>query len=131
MGRRVTGSGPRIFMWMRRALRCTRPVSSGFWPLPAALAFLTGVPASMPTTRRMSEAGVTRTTSQSPTPSARITGPTRIEGTQERFTTLVEHPAGMARAIQVATTEFSPSYRRAAVMQASLAIAGIVFSVIR
>ena len=44
--------------------------------------------------------------------------------------TLVEHPATMACGIEIAATEFSPSYRRAAVMQASLAIAGFVFAVI-
>lgn len=45
------------------------------------------------------------------------------------YITLVEHPARMACGIEVAVTEFSPSYRRAAVMQASLAIAGFVFAV--
>ena len=46
------------------------------------------------------------------------------------YITLVEHPARMACGIEIAATEFSPSYRRAAVMQASLAIAGFVFAVI-
>src|SRR6266571_3941157 len=45
------------------------------------------------------------------------------------YITLVEHPARMACGIEIAATEFSPSYRRAAVMQASLAIAGFVFAV--
>jgi hypothetical protein len=45
------------------------------------------------------------------------------------YITLVEHPARMACGIEVAATEFSPSYRRASVMQASLAIAGFVCSV--
>jgi Domain of unknown function (DUF1772) len=46
------------------------------------------------------------------------------------YITLVEHPARMACGIEVAAAEFSPSYRRATVMQASLAIAGFVFSVV-
>lgn len=41
------------------------------------------------------------------------------------YITLVEHPARMACGIEIAATEFSPSYRRATVMQASLAIAGL------
>lgn len=46
------------------------------------------------------------------------------------YITLVEHPARMACGIEIAATEFSPSYRRAAVMQASLAMAGFVCSVV-
>jgi hypothetical protein len=46
------------------------------------------------------------------------------------YITLVEHPARMACGIEIAATEFSPSYRRATVMQASLAIAGFVFAVV-
>jgi Domain of unknown function (DUF1772) len=46
------------------------------------------------------------------------------------YITLVEHPARMACGIELAATEFSPSYRRATVMQASLAIAGFVFAVV-
>ncbi|TLY20107.1 MAG: DUF1772 domain-containing protein, partial [Nitrospirae bacterium] len=43
---------------------------------------------------------------------------------------LVEHPARMECGTQVAVTEFSPSYRRAAVMQALLAVLGFLFSLI-
>ena len=46
------------------------------------------------------------------------------------YITVVEHPARLACGIEVAATEFSPSYRRAAVMQASLAIAGFVCAVV-
>ena len=45
------------------------------------------------------------------------------------YITLVEHPARIACGPEVAATEFPPSYRRAALMQASLAIVGFVFSV--
>jgi hypothetical protein len=44
------------------------------------------------------------------------------------YNTLVEHPARMACGIELAATEFSPSYRRATVMQTSLAIAGFVLA---
>ena len=40
------------------------------------------------------------------------------------YITLVEHPARMSNTLGVALAEFRPSYRRAAVMQASLAVAG-------
>lgn len=40
------------------------------------------------------------------------------------YITLVEHPARMACGTTVALTEFQPSYRRATVMQASLALVG-------
>jgi uncharacterized membrane protein len=40
----------------------------------------------------------------------------------------VEHPARMECGTELAATEFPPSYRRAAVMQASLAILGFLFS---
>jgi anthrone oxygenase-like protein len=40
------------------------------------------------------------------------------------YVTLVEHPARMECGMEVAVTEFAPSYRRASVMQALLAIFG-------
>ena len=46
------------------------------------------------------------------------------------YVSLVEHPARMECGTQVAVTEFSPSYRRAAVMQALLAVLGFLFSLI-
>ncbi len=45
------------------------------------------------------------------------------------YITLVEHPARMACGPEVAATEFPPSYRRAALMQASLAVLGFVFAI--
>lgn len=44
------------------------------------------------------------------------------------YITLVEHPARMECGTAIAATEFGPSYRRAAVMQASLAALGFVCS---
>jgi uncharacterized membrane protein len=44
--------------------------------------------------------------------------------------TLVEHPARLECGIEVAVTEFGPSYRRAARMQASLAAVGFLAAVI-
>ena len=41
------------------------------------------------------------------------------------YVNLVEHPARMECGTEIAATEFSPSYRRAAVMQASLAATGL------
>jgi hypothetical protein len=40
------------------------------------------------------------------------------------YISLVEHPARMSNTLAVALAEFRPSYRRAAVMQATLAVAG-------
>lgn len=40
------------------------------------------------------------------------------------YISLVEHPARMSNTLGVALAEFRPSYRKAAVMQASLAVAG-------
>jgi anthrone oxygenase-like protein len=40
------------------------------------------------------------------------------------YITLVEHPARLECGTELAVTEFGPSYRRAAVMQASLAAVG-------
>jgi len=45
------------------------------------------------------------------------------------YINLVEHPARMECGVEVAATEFSPSYRRATVMQASLAAVGLVSSI--
>jgi uncharacterized membrane protein len=42
------------------------------------------------------------------------------------YINLVEHPARMQCGVRLAATEFGPSYHRAAVMQASLAIIGFV-----
>jgi Anthrone oxygenase len=42
------------------------------------------------------------------------------------YITLVEHPARMECGTKLAATEFGPSYRRAAVMQASLAAIGFI-----
>jgi hypothetical protein len=45
------------------------------------------------------------------------------------YLSLVEHPARMECGMELAATEFAPSYRRATVMQASLAAAGLVSSI--
>ena len=42
------------------------------------------------------------------------------------YITLVEHPARLSCGLSAAVAEFGPSYRRAAVMQASLAFIGVV-----
>ena len=42
----------------------------------------------------------------------------------------VEHPARMSCGVQVALAEWAPSYRRATVMQASLAVLGFAFAVL-
>ena len=46
------------------------------------------------------------------------------------YISLVEHPARIECGTDLATTEFGPSYRRAAVMQASLAAIGFVCSIV-
>jgi Domain of unknown function (DUF1772) len=46
------------------------------------------------------------------------------------YITGVEHPARLEGGPELAATEFGPSYRRAAVMQASLAAVGLVAAVI-
>jgi len=46
------------------------------------------------------------------------------------YVNAVEHPARMSCGIKVALSEWAPSYRRATVMQASLAALGFVFSII-
>ncbi|MGE0684273.1 MAG: DUF1772 domain-containing protein [Candidatus Binatia bacterium] len=45
------------------------------------------------------------------------------------YITLVEHPARMQCGMALAVTEFAPSYKRAAAMQASLAAIGFVCAV--
>ena len=45
------------------------------------------------------------------------------------YITLVEHPARMQCGVELAATEFAPSYRRATVMQASCAALGLVASI--
>ena len=45
------------------------------------------------------------------------------------YITFVEHPARMQCGVEVAATEFAPSYRRATVMQATCAAVGLLSSV--
>jgi hypothetical protein len=45
------------------------------------------------------------------------------------YISLVEHPARMECGVEIAATEFSPSYRRASIMQATLAAVGLVSSI--
>ena len=45
------------------------------------------------------------------------------------YINLVEHPARMECGVEIAATEFSPSYRRATVMQATCAALGLLSSV--
>jgi hypothetical protein len=45
------------------------------------------------------------------------------------YLSLVEHPARMECGVELAATEFAPSYRRATVMQASLAAVGLLSSI--
>jgi hypothetical protein len=44
------------------------------------------------------------------------------------YISLVEHPARMECGVEIAAAEFPPSYRRATVMQASLAALGLLAS---
>jgi hypothetical protein len=46
------------------------------------------------------------------------------------YITVVEHPARLECGTELAATEFGPSYRRAALMQASLAAAGLISAII-
>lgn len=46
------------------------------------------------------------------------------------YITLVEHPARLECGTELAVTEFGPSYRRATVMQASLAAVGLVAALV-
>jgi hypothetical protein len=45
------------------------------------------------------------------------------------YINLVEHPARIECGVEIAATEFAPTYRRAAIMQASLASLGLLFSI--
>jgi len=45
------------------------------------------------------------------------------------YINLVEHPARMECGVEIAATEFAPSYRRATIMQASLAALGLLSSI--
>lgn len=45
------------------------------------------------------------------------------------YITFVEHPARMHCGVEIAATEFPPSYRRATVMQATCAAVGLLASV--
>jgi hypothetical protein len=45
------------------------------------------------------------------------------------YITFVEHPARMQCGVEIATTEFGPSYRRATLMQATCAAVGLLASV--
>src|ERR1022692_1286412 len=45
------------------------------------------------------------------------------------YLSLVEHPARMECGVELAATEFAPSYRRATIMQANLAAVGLVSSI--
>jgi hypothetical protein len=44
------------------------------------------------------------------------------------YINLVEHPARMECGAEIAATEFAPSYRRATIMQATLAVVGLLSS---
>ena len=46
------------------------------------------------------------------------------------YVSVVEHPARLSCGTEIAVREFAPSYKRGAIMQASLAIAGYVAGVI-
>jgi Domain of unknown function (DUF1772) len=45
------------------------------------------------------------------------------------YINLVEHPARMECGVEIAATEFAPSYRRANIMQATLAAVGLLCSI--
>jgi hypothetical protein len=45
------------------------------------------------------------------------------------YINLVEHPARMECGVEIATTEFAPSYRRATVLQATTAAVGLISSI--
>jgi uncharacterized membrane protein YqjE len=45
------------------------------------------------------------------------------------YITFIEHPARMQCGVEIAATEFVPSYRRATVMQATCAALGLLASV--
>jgi len=45
------------------------------------------------------------------------------------YVSLVEHPARMECGVELAATEFPPSYRRGAILQATLAALGVLSSI--
>ncbi len=45
------------------------------------------------------------------------------------YISLVEHPARMECGVEIAAAEFPPSYRRASIMQATLAAVGLLSSI--
>ena len=45
------------------------------------------------------------------------------------YITFIEHPARMQCGVEIAATEFAPSYRRATVMQATCAAVGLLSSI--
>ena len=45
------------------------------------------------------------------------------------YISLVEHPARMACGVEIAAAEFPPTYRRASIMPATLAAAGLISSI--
>ena len=45
------------------------------------------------------------------------------------YISLVEHPARMECGVEIAAAEFPPSYRRASIMQATLAAVGLISSI--
>ena len=45
------------------------------------------------------------------------------------YINLVEHPARMQSGVEIAATEFAPSYRRATVLQATSAAVGLISSI--
>jgi hypothetical protein len=45
------------------------------------------------------------------------------------YITFIEHPARMQCGVEIAATEFAPSYRRATVMQATCAAVGLLASI--
>jgi hypothetical protein len=45
------------------------------------------------------------------------------------YISLVEHPARMACGVEIAAAEFPPTYRRASIMQATLAAVGLLSSI--
>ena len=46
------------------------------------------------------------------------------------YVNLIEHPARMECGVELAATEFPPSYRRGTVMQATLAVVGLLSSIV-
>src|SRR5437899_3818489 len=46
------------------------------------------------------------------------------------YVSLVEHPARMECGVELAATEFPPSYRRGTIMQVTLAAVGLISSIV-